>query len=58
MEKTLIKKYYKTGEFKLTYMPKTFVLGFVNNHDSYLYICLGPIAFEWFSYSTKTKEAK
>ena len=56
MEKTLTKRYFKTGEFKMIYMPKTFILGFVKNHDSYLYICLGPIAFEWFSY--KTKESK
>jgi hypothetical protein len=56
MEKTLTTKHIKTGEFKITYLPKTFILGFVNNHDSYLYICLGPIALEWFSY--KTKESK
>lgn len=50
MEKTLLKKHYKTGEFKLTYLPKSFILGIVANHDSYTYICLGPIALEWFSY--------
>ena len=30
MEKTLTTKHFKTGEFKITYLPKTFILGFVN----------------------------
>lgn len=53
MEKTLLKKHYKRGEFAINYLPKTLVFGVVATHDSYMYLCLGPISFEWFSYKKK-----
>lgn len=51
MEKTLFKRLSKGGEFKINYLPKTFVFGYIHNHDSYYYVLLGCFSFEWFSYS-------
>ena len=51
MEKTLLHKHYKKGEFKINYLPKSFVLGAISNDNYYTYICIGPLVFEWFSYS-------
>ena len=50
MEKTLLKKYHKKGEFKINYIPKSFILGIIANDPRYTYICIGPIVFEWYSY--------
>lgn len=54
MEKTLFKHFSKGGEFKINYLPKTFVFGYIHNHDSYYYVLLGCFSFEWFKYSRKT----
>ena len=53
MEKTLLKKHYKKGEFRIKYLNKAFVIGLALNQDDYTYIFLGPFSIEWFSYSKK-----
>ena len=57
MEKTLINKYYKKGEFKINYLPYTFMFGYTQS-SGYKYLVLGCICFEWFGYSIEKKEVK
>jgi hypothetical protein len=49
MEKNLLKKYYKTGEFSINYIPKTFMIGFTKSSES-SYLVIGCVLFEWFPY--------
>ena len=58
MEKTLLHtKYSKKGEFKINFLPYTFMLGYTQS-SGYKYLVLGCICFEWFGYSIEKKEVK